>query len=154
MTKNKLSRRKLVIARACIHEVVHTPSSPRSGRVPNSMTIRLSSSCSISLRFPSGSELVGRANIHFCNTVHKVGTDFVGVLELIFRERAESLLLQTGISAFAMQGSTPSVSPDETTGKIPCHSPSFLATPRQIGSSLRSSGLHTRPRMNLYNKPF
>ena len=45
------------------------------------------------------------------------------------------------------------VGPSETIGKTACHSPNLLATPLQTGSFVKSSGLHTRPCMNLYMRP-
>ena len=132
----------------------HTPSSPMPGILPNSMTFRSSSTCSMSLLFLSGSVPTGSASIHFWRTVQRVGIVFPGVTELIFRERGDSLFLRTGNSASAIKEVAWSLSPADKTGRTPCHSPSFRATPRQIVSRLRSSGLQTSPRMNSYSRPF
>ena len=41
-----------------------------------------------------------------------------------------------------------------TIGRTACHSPNLRATPRQTASRVKSSGLQTFPRMNLYKRPF
>jgi len=41
------------------------------------------------------------------------------------------------------------VVPSDTIGSKACHSPSLRATPRQTDSRRKSSGLQTRPRINL-----
>lgn len=143
-----------VAAKPSNHDPSHTPSSPMPGMLPNSMTFRSSSTCSMSLLFLSDSVPTGSASIHFWRTVQRVGIVLPGVTELIFRERGDSLFLRTGDSAFAIKEATSSLSPADITGRTPCHSPSFRATPRQIVSRLRSSGLQTSPRMNSYSRPF
>lgn len=129
------------------------PSSPKPGVLLNSTTVRSNSACSTSLRLLSASVASGKAVIHFCRTVQSVGTVLAGIVGQIFRERGDSLILRANTSASTVKASTPSLSPADTTGRIPCHSPRFRATPRQIDSRLRSSGLQTCPRTNLYSRP-
>ena len=154
VAKHKLYQKMSVSAEQNNDDPGHTPSSPMPGMLPNSMTFRSSSICSMSLLFLSGSVPTGRASTHFWRTVQRVGIVLPGVTELIFRERGDSLFLRTGNSASAIKEAAWSLSPADITGRTPCHSPSFRATPRQIVSRLRSSGLQTSPRMNSYSRPF
>ena len=88
--------------------------------------------------------MVGKVNIHFCNTVHKFGVDFPGVM---------ALMASSGILGFDSDISSDSSSSDfsigifdsVTMGRRACHSPSRRATARQTSSRVRSSGVHARP---------
>ncbi len=132
----------------------HTPSSPRPGVSPNSDTVRSSSSCKTCFRLISASLVVGRANTHFCIMVHTLGVGFPGVMALIWSRDGDDF------GTCMVRGTSWSVSltlavrSADMMGKVACHSPSLRATPRQTGSRVKSSGVHTRPLMNLYMRPF
>ena len=132
----------------------HTPSSPRPGVSPNSDTVRSSSSCNTCFRLISASLVVGSANTHFCIMVHTLGVGFPGVMALIWSKEGDafgtSKVRGTSYSASLMLA----VRSADMIGKVECHSPSLRATPRQTGSCLKFSGVHTRPLMNLYMRPF
>ena len=132
----------------------HTPSSPRPGVSPNSDTVRSSSSCNNFFRLISASLVVGRAKTHFCIMVHTLGVGFPGVMALIWSNDGDafgtSKVRGTSCSASSMLA----VRSADMIGKVACHSPSLRATPRQTGSRVRSSDVHTRPLMNLYIRPF
>ena len=125
-----------------------TPLPPRPGVSPNSDTVRSSSCCSTSLRCISASLVVGSANTHFCMIVQTLGVGFPGVMALILsREGSDGgIVVVSGTSTASL---TTAVSPAATMGKVACHSPSLRATPRQIGSVVKSWEEHTRPLMNL-----
>ena len=132
----------------------HTPSSPRPGVSPSSDTVRSSSSCNTFFRLISASLVVGRANTHFCIMVHTLGVGFPGVMALICSKEGDDFGASkvSGISCSA--SSMLAVRSADMIGKVACHSPSLRATPRQTGSRVKSSDVHTRPLMNLYMRPF
>lgn len=110
----------------------------------------------MAFRLISASLVVGRAKIHFCITVQRFGVDFPGVIALIVasegvtlagaNESEDSVSDPTSVAVVAVPSS-------DTIGSKACHSPSLRATPRQTDSRRKSSGLQTRPRMNLYMRP-
>ena len=109
-----------------------------------------SSSCwRTSFRSFSASLVVGRAKIHFCITVHRFGVGFPGVIALIAASEGGVLVCDNESVDSVSDSSGVIISPSNTIGSKACHSPSLRATPRQTGSQRRSSGLQTRPRMNL-----
>ena len=132
----------------------HTPFSPRPGVSPNSATVCSSSPCNTCFRLISASFVVGRANTHFCIMVHTLGVAFLGVMALIWSRDGNDF------GTFKVRGTSCSASltlaarSADMMGKVACHSPSLRATPRQTGSRVKSSGVHTRPLMNLYMRPF
>ena len=121
---------------------------------PNSDTVRSSSSCNTCFRLISASLVVGRANTHFCIMVHTLGVGFPGVMALIWSREGDDFGTSKvrGISCSASL--TVAVRSADMMGRVACHSPSLRATPRQTRSRVKSSGVHTRPLMNLYMRPF
>ncbi len=138
---------------------MRTPSLPRPGVFPNSATVRFSSFWRTDFLVFSVSVAVGKACIHFCITVHKLGVAFPGVMALM-ASIACFERLRFGVdrgSGSPISGSSKIVagaSVSAIRGSRACHSPSRRATARQTSSRLRSSGLQTWPRMNLYMRPF
>ena len=93
--------------------------------------------------------MVGRAKIHFCITVHRFGVDCPGVIALMAASEGVDIVGMSESEDSVSDASGVTVSPSATIGSRACHSPSLRATPRQTGLRRKSSGLQTRPRMNL-----
>ena len=136
-----------------------TPFVPRPGVSPNSATVRSSSFCKTSFLVLSASVVVGRAKIHFCITVHTFGVPISGVMALIalivpFEKLGSASDREKGSPRPGSSVGVVISLLSATTGNRACHSPRRRATARQTSSRLRSSGVQTRPRMNLYRSPF
>ena len=138
----------------CLGVCWHTPSSPKPGVSPSSDTVRSSSSCNTCLRLISASLVVGRANTHFCIIVQTLGVGFPGVMAMIWSREGDFFGTSKSRGTSCSASSTLAVRSTDMMGKVACHSPSLRATPRQTGSRLKSSGVQTRPLMNLYMRPF
>ncbi len=82
-------------------------------------------------------------------TVQRFGVDFPGVMALIAASDGIVLAGESESEASVSDSSAMAVSPSDTIGNNACHSPSLRATPLQTESRRKSSGLQTRPRMNL-----
>ena len=81
--------------------------------------------------------------------VHTLGVGFPGVMALISSRDGNDF------NMLEVSGTTESVFCTfadccaDMMGKVACHSASLRATPRQTGSRVRSSEVHTRPLINL-----
>lgn len=134
-----------------------TPSRPRPGRCPSSSIVRWSSLPNVIFLCFSESVWVGRAHIHWCNTVHMVGAACSAAKTLMasgnwlgLAGKNEGSFLPFGFSfMFDLFGPV-----FKSTGSRACHSAKRRATPRQIYSRLRSSGVQTRPQIKRYSSPF
>lgn len=82
--------------------------------------------------------------------VQTFGTGKLGVIALMASSEGSDFGGSDVVSGTSGSASWMRTFPSaDVMGRVECHCDNFLATPRQTGSLLRSSGVHTRPRMNL-----